>query len=454
MTATLPHRDPAGLRPLHHHRVHDRRAGGQPITWPVTPYYRPGRSLHRRDHRPRVSEEGERRPGRTRRSRCSSRTPPGAASTTPPRCSCRARPRWTTATSTPTASATSRVLEKLPATVGAAPARSRCGGCSTGTSPASTCTCARSGSTCGAAATSTREPELFDAHMEEVRSGHDEEPDDELAPARGRAAGLGRAPGRARGSATRDAVVSLVAPDGFPFSVRLPIEVDRAARRIRLGGAPVGVPWQPGLACVTAHDHAPDFAGSGTSRSAATSWRRTEPGPWCRTGSIGGFELPPASTLERYRMNGRKVLRFRKIARAEMRKRGNVETRLARFPQRAGTSDGSPLTPLRPVFYWLQRRGLSAKSEATRCEARRATRRLRPTWARSSSARSASRFCSRVDCRRGPFSGRESCSRAEKKYPVQIATPVTPPRTGARFAPSARARPWSRRCWRCSTRAS
>ena len=102
------------------------------------------------------------------------------------------------------------------------------------------------------------EPQLFDSHMEEVRSGHVEEPEGEHAPPEG--GGLAWDERMEElGARYRDAVVSLVAPDGFPFSVRLPIELDRAARRVRLGGAPVGVPWQPGLACLTAHDHDPDF---------------------------------------------------------------------------------------------------------------------------------------------------------------------------------------------------
>jgi hypothetical protein len=95
--------------------------------------------------------------------------------------------------------------------------------------------------------------------MEEVRSGHDEEPDAELAPATG-APPAWDARLDELGERCPEAVVSLVAPDGFPFSVRVPIGVDSGARRIRIGGAPLGVPWQPGLACLTAHDHAPDFA--------------------------------------------------------------------------------------------------------------------------------------------------------------------------------------------------
>jgi Pyridoxamine 5'-phosphate oxidase len=99
----------------------------------------------------------------------------------------------------------------------------------------------------------SREPQLFDAHIEEVRSGHDEEPAAEHAAAEG-------------GSVTWDdrieelsgddqAVLSLVAPDGFPFSVRLPIAVDGPARRLRVAAGVLGVPVQTGLACVTAKDH-------------------------------------------------------------------------------------------------------------------------------------------------------------------------------------------------------
>ena len=165
-----------------------------------------------------------------------------------------------------------------------------------------------------------REPQLFDAHMEEVRSGHDEEPPGEHASTRG-----GPQVWDARmdelGERYPNAVVSLVAPDGFPFSVRLPIAVDRAAERIRLGGAPVGVPWQPGLACLTAHDHHPRF-----------KWQRNfqvrgdlveEDGAWSLVPQklVGGLELPPASALARYRMNARKILRFRRIARRELHAR-------------------------------------------------------------------------------------------------------------------------------------
>jgi hypothetical protein len=167
----------------------------------------------------------------------------------------------------------------------------------------------------------TAEPELFDARLEEVRSGHVEEP---AAPHAGTEGGGVAWDERMDelGARYPDAVVSLVAPDGFPFSVRLPIELDREARRIRLGGAPVGVPRQPGLACVTAHDHSPDF-----------KWQRNfqvrgdlveQDGVWTVVPHklVGGFELPPGSLVQRVRLNMKKMRRFRRTAKRELAERG------------------------------------------------------------------------------------------------------------------------------------
>jgi hypothetical protein len=166
-----------------------------------------------------------------------------------------------------------------------------------------------------------REPQLYDTHMEEVRSGHDEEPAGQHADTEG-----GRAVWDERmhelGARYPEAVVSLVAPDGFPFSVRLPIEVDGSARRLRLGGAPVGVPWQPGLACVTAHDHSPDF-----------TWQRNfqvrgdlveQDGAWAVIPHrlVGGFELPPGGLAQRLRLNMTKVRGYRRTAKRELAERG------------------------------------------------------------------------------------------------------------------------------------
>jgi len=98
----------------------------------------------------------------------------------------------------------------------------------------------------------TREPQLFDAHIEEVRSGHDEEPAAGHTPAEGGSPMWDERIDELGGA--WEAVLSLVAPDGFPFSVRVPISVDGSARRLRIAAGVLGVPVQAGLACVTAEE--------------------------------------------------------------------------------------------------------------------------------------------------------------------------------------------------------
>jgi hypothetical protein len=166
----------------------------------------------------------------------------------------------------------------------------------------------------------SREPELYDSHVEEVRSGHNEEPEPGHAdPGGGEVAWDGRI--EELGERYPTAVLAVVCPDGFPAAVRVPISLDREAKVIRVGADPVGVPLEPGLACVTAHDHAPDF-----------SWQRNfqvrgdliaDDDGWAVVPHklVGGFELPPASTAERYRLNFSKTMRFRRIAKRELAKR-------------------------------------------------------------------------------------------------------------------------------------
>lgn len=166
----------------------------------------------------------------------------------------------------------------------------------------------------------TAEPELLDSHMEEVRSGHDEEPDVALEPPEG---GNPVWDGRMDelGDRYRTGVLSIVSPDGFPFSVRVPIDVDRSARVVRLGAGAVGVPVHPGPACLAVHAHGPKF-----------EWQRNfqvrgdlveGDGGWVLVPHklVGGFELPPGSMASKYRANFSKMLRFRKIAKRELAKR-------------------------------------------------------------------------------------------------------------------------------------
>jgi hypothetical protein len=102
------------------------------------------------------------------------------------------------------------------------------------------------------------EPQLYDAHLEEVRSGHSEEPERYHArPEGGASAWHPRI--NELGARYPTAVLSLISPDGFPFAVRAPVRVDEAARWIRIEGTPSGVPFQPGPACLTPHAHGERF---------------------------------------------------------------------------------------------------------------------------------------------------------------------------------------------------
>jgi hypothetical protein len=166
----------------------------------------------------------------------------------------------------------------------------------------------------------TMEPELLDSHLEEVRSGHHEEPEVVLDPPTGREP-IWDARMDELGERYPHAVLSLVAPDGFPFSVRVPITVDRSERIVRIGGGAVGIPAHPGLACLVAHDHDPDFRWQRNFQVRGDLVERD--GDWVLVPQklVGGFELPPGSTLSKYRLNLAKMMRYRKHAKRELAKR-------------------------------------------------------------------------------------------------------------------------------------
>ena len=91
------------------------------------------------------------------------------------------------------------------------------------------------------------EPRLFDAHLEEVRSGHNEEPEVSHAGPEG-----GAALWDERLDGLDSALLACVGPDGFPFAVRVPVHADRAAGLVRIGADPVGAPIEPGVGCLRA----------------------------------------------------------------------------------------------------------------------------------------------------------------------------------------------------------
>ncbi len=165
------------------------------------------------------------------------------------------------------------------------------------------------------------EPEIYDAHVEEVRSGHDELPDEpHPAPVGGGAHWHDRID--ALGSRTYPtAVLALTSPDGFPFAVRVPVRPDRAAGVVRVDADPVGVPWQPGLACLTAHDHDDEFTWQRNFQVRGDLIEDSDGWALLPHRVVGGFELPPGSLVARMRQNSQKVKRYRAIAKREMARR-------------------------------------------------------------------------------------------------------------------------------------
>jgi hypothetical protein len=94
------------------------------------------------------------------------------------------------------------------------------------------------------------EPRLYDAHLEEVRSGHNEEPEIAHAGPKG-----GHGLWDHRLDDLDCALLACVGPDGFPFAARLDIAPDPRGGVLRLPRVPVGMPVEPGPACLHATDH-------------------------------------------------------------------------------------------------------------------------------------------------------------------------------------------------------
>jgi hypothetical protein len=97
-------------------------------------------------------------------------------------------------------------------------------------------------------ASTDAEPTLYDWHIEEVRSAHNEEPETRHPGPEGG----GPPPWDARLDALETAALAFVGPDGFPFAVRVPVRADRGAGVVRIGSDPVGAPIDPGPACLSA----------------------------------------------------------------------------------------------------------------------------------------------------------------------------------------------------------
>jgi hypothetical protein len=164
----------------------------------------------------------------------------------------------------------------------------------------------------------TRAPEVHGSHVEEVRSGHSEEPLTDHAPGIG-----GETPWDERieelGRRHETAVLAWVAPDGFPLSVRVPVRVDRARKRIAIEGEIGGLPLAEGRACLAAHAHAPDFRWQENFQVRGNLVRDGDGWSFAPRRLVGGFELPDESMLARYWRNLGKSVQFYRTARERLK---------------------------------------------------------------------------------------------------------------------------------------
>ena len=161
-------------------------------------------------------------------------------------------------------------------------------------------------------------PEVHDAHMEEVRSGHSEEPPEPHEPGAG---GMLAWDSRIEelGARYSTAVLSWVGPDGFPLAARVPVNLDRERRRIDVRATPAGLPITEGRACIAAHSHAPNFTWQENFQVRGDLVR--EDGGWALVPHklIGGFEIPKG--IRRFRDVLGNHWRFYKTAKKRMRER-------------------------------------------------------------------------------------------------------------------------------------
>jgi hypothetical protein len=154
-------------------------------------------------------------------------------------------------------------------------------------------------------------PEIHDTHMEEVRTGQDQEPLEPPPPVSPfepvwdeRIDDLGeRHP---------TAVLSWPGPDGFPLSARLEVRPHASERRIRIFSEAAGLPVVAGPACLTAHRHAPDFAWQENFQVRGRLSREPEGWALVPAKMIGGFEIPEGQ-LAVLKRNFAKARKFRKI---------------------------------------------------------------------------------------------------------------------------------------------
>jgi hypothetical protein len=162
-----------------------------------------------------------------------------------------------------------------------------------------------------------QEPSLHDAHLEEVRSGHSEEPPEQQGTLAGGSPAWDERMGFLGEHET--GVLSWLGPDGFPIAVRVPYTSDPSSREIRIDAEPAGIPVLEGRACLTVHRHAPDFTWQRNMQVRGDLFRSPEGLRLVPRRIVGGFELPKG--LGRFRDFVRKGPRFYRTYRRRLRER-------------------------------------------------------------------------------------------------------------------------------------
>jgi hypothetical protein len=166
----------------------------------------------------------------------------------------------------------------------------------------------------------SKPPEVIDSHMEEVRSGHSEEPLEPHAEPQGGARAWDDRISEL-GSRYETAVLAWVAPDGFPLCARVPVVPEPAMERIALGHGPVGLPLAEGRACLTAHRHGEEFTWQENFQVRGDLVREGDSWALVPHKLVGGLELPKGR-MATMRANFAKGRRFHRVAKQEMARRG------------------------------------------------------------------------------------------------------------------------------------
>jgi hypothetical protein len=163
----------------------------------------------------------------------------------------------------------------------------------------------------------TAEPMVHDAHLEEVRSGHSEEPLEEHG---GLAAGTPAWDERMEFLGEHETgVLSWLGPDGFPIAVRIPYSTDPSRREIHIEAEPAGLPLLEGRACLTVHRHATDFTWQRNMQVRGNLVRSPEGLRLIPRRIVGGFEIPKG--VGRFRDFLKKGPRFYRTYRRRLRER-------------------------------------------------------------------------------------------------------------------------------------